>query len=412
MDVLHQQFLHILKTALQGGQLTDSELTEAQWEYIAALARQHKVLPLVCDAIHTVPQLSGTEFLAQIRKQSRQQVVLQARKSHDFLELYGTLRAAGVTPLVVKGILCRTLYPQPDHRPSADEDLLVMPGQFERCHRILTEQGMHTQVSPAQLESDYEIPYRSGTSPLFIELHRHLFPPESEAYGDLNSFFADAFEDAVPETVDGVPVATLSPTSHLFYLIVHALKHFLHSGFGIRQVCDIILYANARGDRVDWLVLMERCRQIRAEYFAAAIFRIGQRYLVFDPEKAHFPQQWQQLQVSEENLLRDILLSGVYGSASLSRQHSSNITLGAVAASKQNRKVGNGLLGSLFPPARKLKSRYPWLEKWPWLLPIAWGDRIVHYGVESCRSADNRAEEALKIGSERVALLEEYGIIR
>jgi hypothetical protein len=314
--------------------------------------------------------------------------------------------------LVVKGILCRELYPQPDHRPSSDEDLLVMPSQFSLCHQILTEQGMHTQVSSAQLENDYEIPYRSSTSPLFIELHKHLFPPESEAYGDLNCFFANAFENAEQETVDGVPIATFSPTAHLFYLIVHALKHFLHSGFGIRQVCDIILYANARGDQVDWMVLMEQCRQIRAEYFAAAIFRIGQNHLVFDPEKAHFPQQWQQLQVSEENLLRDILLGGVYGSASMSRQHSSNITLDAVAASKQNRKANNALLGSLFPPARKLENRYPWLKTHPWLLPIAWIGRILHYGVESRRSADNRAKDTLKIGSERVALLEEYGIIR
>ena len=412
MDALHQHFLHILKTALLGEQLAASELTEAQWEQVVALALQHKVLPLVCDAIYALPQLSGTEFLARIRKQSRQQVILQTRKSHDFLELYGTLRAAGVTPLVVKGILCRTLYPRPDHRPSSDEDLLVMPGQFDLCHRILTEQGMQTQATPAQLEKDYEIPYRSVTSPLFIELHKYLFPPESEAYGDLNRFFADAFEDAVQENIDGVPVATLSPTAHLFYLIVHALKHFLHSGFGIRQVCDIILYANARGDQVDWTVLLEQCSQIRAEYFAAAIFRIGRKHLVFDPEKAHFPQQWQQLQVSEENLLRDILLGGVYGSASMSRQHSSNITLGAVAASKQNRKADNALLSALFPPVRKLKSRYRWLEKCPWLLPVAWIDRILRYGMERRRSSDNGAAEAWKIGSERVALLEEYGIIR
>lgn len=412
MEALHQHFLHILKTALLGGQLTESELTEAQLETLADLALQHKVLPLVCDAIHGLPGLSGTEFLARLRKQSRQQIILQTRKSYDFLELYGKLRDSGVTPLVVKGIICRSLYPQPDHRPSSDEDLMIMPSQFALCHQVLTQYGLHTEASAAQLENDYEIPYRSAASPLFIELHRHLFPPESEAYGDLNRFFDGAFENAVQETVDGIAVATLAPTDHLFYLIVHALKHFLHSGFGIRQVCDIILYANAWGNRVDWAKLMQQCRQIRAEYFAAAIFRIGQNYLVFDPEKACYPQQWRQLQVSEESLLRDILLGGVYGSASMSRQHSSNITLNAVAASKQNRKAGNALLGSLFPPARKLESRYPWLKKNPWLLPVAWADRILRYGMETRRSADNSAEEALKIGSERIALLEEYGIIR
>lgn len=411
MDALHREFLDILKTALLGEHLTESSLTEQQLEAIAQLAQQHKVLPLVFDAIHTLPGLSGTEFFVQLRKQSRQQILLQTRKTYDFLQLYQALRASGVTPLVVKGIICRRLYPQPDLRPSSDEDLLIPPDQFALCHEILTQHGLRTQATPAQMETDYEIPYRGEASPLFIELHKHLFPPESEAYGDLNRFFEHAWETAVEETVDGVAVATLTPTDHLFYLIVHALKHFLHSGFGIRQVCDIVLYANAWGSRVDWNTLMDQCRKIRADYFAAAIFQIGRNYLVFDPDTACYPQQWRQLQISEENLLQDVLLGGVYGSSSMSRQHSSNLTLEAVAASKQNRRAGNGLRGSLFPPARKLERRYPWLKKHPWLLPVAWANRIFRYGLETRRSADSSAEEALKIGNQRIALLEEYGII-
>lgn len=412
MDTLHQHFLHSLKTALLGEQLKETALTERQLEDIADLALQHKVLPLVFDAIRGLPGLSGTQFIAKLRQQSRQQVILQTQKSYDFLKLYGALQEAGVTPLVVKGIICRNLYPQPDQRPSSDEDLLVRPDQFALCHQILTQQGMHTEATPSQLETDYEIPYQSDTSPLFIELHKHLFPPESEAYGDLNRFFDEAFENAVQETIDGISISTLAPTDHLFYLIAHALKHFLHSGFGIRQVCDIILYANTWGHRVDWAKLMAQCDQIRAVYFAAAIFRIGRNYLVFDPEKACYPQQWQQLQVSEENLLQDILLGGIYGSASMSRQHSSSITLNAVASSKQNRKAGNALLGSLFPPARRLENRYPWLKKNPWLLPFVWASRILHYGAETRRTTNNSAEEALKIGNERIALLKEYGIIQ
>lgn len=412
-DTLHLHFLDILKNALMGRQLSSFvELTPDQWEKMAQLAVQHKVLPLFYEAIRLLPELAGTEFLAHLGKQSRQQIILQTQKSYDFLKLYKSLREAGITPLVVKGIVCRSLYPQPDYRPSSDEDMLVMPSQFAACHDVLLQQGLQTGASYAQLETDYEIPYRSATSPLFIELHRSLFPPESEAYGYLNNYFLDIFDTAVQVEIDGICVATAAPTDHLFYLIVHALKHFLHSGFGIRQVCDICLYANAYGDQVNWIILMEQCRQIRAEYFVAAIFQIGEVYLRFNPQQAGYPQQWQMLQVAHEPLLQDILEGGVYGSASMSRQHSSNITLNAVAASKQDRKAGNALLGSLFPPASKLKNRYPWLEKNPWLLPVAWAGRILRYGKEIRHSSDNSAEEALKIGSERVALLKEYGIIR
>lgn len=413
MDSTMKHFLNILKNALLGRRLMDApDLTPEQWDHMAQLASQHKLVPLFYDTICGLPQLEGTELLSRLRLQSRQQIVLQTQKSYDFLNVYQMLRQSGVTPIVVKGIVCRSLYPQPDHRPSADEDLLIDPSQFAICHEVFERFDLHTEVGDLQLEKDYEIPYRSMRSPLYVELHRSLFPSESEAYGDLNDFFADALSMAEQVQIDGVSVATLAPTDHLFYLIVHALKHFLHSGFGIRQVCDIVLFANAYGCRIDWNRLLAQCVAIRAEYFAAAIFRIGKNYLVFDSEKACYPASWAELQVEEEALLQDILCGGVYGSSSKSRQHSSNITLDAVVANKQKRKTGNPLLVTLFPPARKLKGRYPWLEKNPWLLPAAWIDRIFRYGMETRRNSDNNAEAALKIGNERIELLKKYGIIR
>ena len=413
MDTQYWHFLQILKYALMGRQ-PDAfpELSLDQWEGMSQLAGQHKVLPLFYDAVRLLPQLVDTELLARLRLQSRRQIVLQTQKSYDFLQLYRQLQQADAVPLVVKGIVCRSLYPHPDHRPSSDEDLLILPGQFARCHEVFVRQGLCTEATPDQLQSDYEIPYRSSTGPLFIELHRSLFPPESEAYGDLNTYFISAFQRATQVEIDGVAVSTLAPTDHLFYLIVHALKHFLHSGFGIRQVCDIVLYANTYGGEVDWERLLSQCVEIRGELFAAAIFAIGEKYLVFDPVKACYPSAWSSMQVEEESLLEDILGGGVYGSASKSRQHSSNITLEAVAASKQHRKAGNPLVGSLFPPARKLRGRYPWLKQNPWLLPVAWVDRIFRYGVEMRQSSDHGADEALKIGTERIELLKQYGIIR
>ena len=90
-----------------------------------------------------------------------------------------------------------------------------------------------------------------------VELHKQLFPSGSEVFSDWNRFFEGAFERSVQENIQDRPVFTLGYTDHLFYLICHAFKHFLHSGFGIRQVCDIIMYANAYGGRADWKTITE-----------------------------------------------------------------------------------------------------------------------------------------------------------
>ncbi len=398
-----------MKAALSGQQISDfPELNAAQWEEIAQLASQHKVLPMIYDAIRLLPQLQGTDFLSRLHRQSRQQIILQTLKSYDFLKLYDAFQTAGVTPLVVKGIVCRSLYPQADHRPSSDEDVLIPEKDYALCHQVLTQFGMTTEAST----DAYEIPYRSAESPLFIELHKHLFPPESDAYGDLNRFFENAREHATAMQIQGRTVYTLCHTDHLFYLICHAFKHFLHSGFGIRQVCDIVLYANQYGSQVDWVRVWENCRGIRAEKFAAAIFAIGKHYLLFDPHQAAYPECWQTIEVDEVPMLQDLLLGGLYGDASMSRKHSSNITLDAVTAQKTGKKAKGGLVVSVFPPKRKLEGRYPYLKNHPWLLPAAWCSRLLHYGKEIRHSQNNTATEALKIGNERVALLKEYGIIR
>ena len=415
METMSKTFLAILRAALAGEKpAPDREILPDEWERLFQMAGIHKVLPLFYEAVYDCPSLLRWELpaLPGIKNQVRQQVMLQTVRTAEFLELNDRLQAAGVYPLVVKGIICRNLYPLPDHRPSGDEDVLIPAEKTDVCHRVLLDFGMHSATEEREMATAYEIPYRKAGSTLYIELHKHLFPPESAAYGDLNRFFVDAFRRAVPEEIGGKTVYTLAPTDHLFYLLCHALKHFLHSGFGIRQVCDIVLYANQYGGRIDWARVLRNCTEIRGDKFAAALFQIGQKYLGFDPEKACYPDCWQAIRVDERPMLEDLLSGGLYGDASMSRKHSSNITLDAVAAQKQGRKSKGALLASAFPPASKLAGRYPYLKKRPWLLPVAWSSRLWAYSRETKNTHRGNAAEALKIGSRRIELLKIYGILK
>lgn len=402
-------FLAILQAALRNASpLIEGEITITEWQTLLRMASIHNVLPLFYEAVYALPALAEQdELLTATKQQVRQQIIMQAIRTEEFLALNDRLQHAGAKPLVVKGIICRNLYPRPDHRPSSDEDVLIPPEQFSICHPVLTEFGMTT----GELFDAYELPYRKENSPLLIELHKSLFPPDSDAYGDLNRFFEDARERAIAMEIQGHTVYTLNHTDHLFYLICHAFKHFLHSGFGIRQVCDIVLYANAYGSQVDWERVLENCKAIRGEKFAAAIFLIGQKYLIFEPEAAAYSPAWREIQVDEMPMLEDLLTAGLYGGSSMSRKHSSNITLDAVTAQKTGKKTKNALVASLFPPRAKLEGRYPYLKKHRYLLPVAWCSRLWTYGKETKNSRDNTASDALKIGNERVELMKLYGIL-
>ncbi len=415
MDILNKKFLDILNTAIRGEAFEDDgELSIDDWQKIMRLAEIHKVLPLIFEAVYRVPALQPqiAPFMVNLRQRVLRQVTLQTMKTSEFVMLNRKLQSAGIKPVVVKGIICRNIYPKPDYRMSSDEDVLIQAEQEEACHNAMIEFGMQTFEEDEKRLKVYEVPYHKANSPLYVELHKHLFPPESDAYGDFNQFFEGVFERTIVEEINGVSIYTMEYTDHLFYLICHAFKHFLHSGFGIRQVCDIVMYANTYGSRIDWERMLQNCKAIHADIFAAALFKIGANYLVFEPEKACYPQTWQAIEVDETAMLEDLLSSGLYGDANMSRKHSSNITLDTVAAQKQGKKKGNALVASLFPSAEKLKVRYSYLEKRPYLLPIAWCERILKYHKESNQTQDNNAVDAMKIGKQRVELMKKYGIIK
>ena len=416
MKKTEQYFLEALNASLRGERVQWENPLDAQdWAALFQLAQAHHVLPMIFEAVYACPaaKCADAQLMLLAKRQTMQSVMLQAMKTGELLALMKHLQAAGVTPCVVKGAVCRSLYPHPDHRISGDEDVLIPPEQFDRCHEAMLAFGMRPADPQQDIQTAHEVPYGKPGSPLYIELHKHLFPPENDAYGDFNRFFADAHAHTVEIMVDGVPLTTLSPTDHFFYLICHAFKHFLHSGFGIRQVCDILLFADRYAREIDWTAVLENCRDIRAEQFVAALLKIGQKHFGFDPEAAGVPQAWQAIQVDEGPMLRDLLDSGVFGDATMSRKHSSTMTLNAVAADRRGRKAGGNVLRTIFPSRKALEGRYPFLRTKPWLLPVAWVRRIAHYAAERrSAGADNKAAESLRIGSERVELLRRYGVIK
>ena len=60
---------------------------------------------------------------------------------------------------MVKGQLCSRLYPQTDHRISADDDLLIPDGEFMACHEQLLTNGLTTDTPADELASADEVSY-------------------------------------------------------------------------------------------------------------------------------------------------------------------------------------------------------------------------------------------------------------
>ena len=391
------QFLHIAKAAISGGDLPAEKV---DWPAIFTLANQQKLLPILFEAARATPAAGENAALFAVTKQQViGQVLNQTVRSAEFADLYHKLRAAGLHPIVVKGQLCSRLYPLKDHRISADDDLYIPDAEFMTCHEQLLVNGLTTDTSADELPTADEVSYTKDGSPLYIELHRHLFDSAEDAHDELNHFFADL----KPVEIDGF--LAMPPHEHLLYLLLHAYKHFVRSGIGLRQFCDIGLWARAYHVEIDWQRLHEQCESVHAATFAAAAFRIARDYLGIDFD---LPMPWD-ASIDVEPLLHDTLCGGVYGSNDLTRLHSSTVTLNAVKASRTGEK--SSVLRTVFPNREYLERRYPYLKKRPYLLPVAWAQRLAHYASEKQSGTGNSASGSIKLGKERIELMKRYGIM-
>ena len=397
LTATERQFLHIAKAAVSGGEVTAESV---DWPAVFALAGQQKLLPIAFESVRKTPAAEENAALFAVTKQQViGQVMNQTVRSAEFADLYRKLRTVGLHPIVVKGQLCSRLYPLRDHRISADDDLYIPDAEFMACREQLLANGLTTDTPADELPTADEVPYTKDGSPLYIELHRHLFDSAEDAHDELNHFFTDIN----PVEMDGF--LTMPPHEHLLYLLLHAYKHFVRSGIGLRQFCDIGLWARAYHSEIDWQRLHEQCESVHAATFAAAVFRITKDYLGIDFD---LPAPWD-ASLDVEPLLHDSLCGGVYGSNDLTRLHSSTVTLNAVKASRTGEK--SGVLRTVFPKRTYLERRYPYLKKRPYLLPVAWAQRLAHYASEKKTGADSSASGSIKFAKERIELMKRYGVM-
>lgn len=414
-------FLQAVAAAVRDREVSwQGGVAAGEWQELFVLAGQHKLLPMVleavyhCTAFHSLSQQERKLY----QKQAAMQVLMQTIRTQEYGNLLEFLKKEGLHPLTVKGIVCRRLYPQPELRTSADEDMLILPQERERYHRVLLSYGMHAAHIGEKHKKDVlseEFSYVSNHSSLRVELHTALFPIKNEPFQGWNTCFIQVWEQDQTVTAGNFNVRTMGATDHLFYLICHMLKHFLHSGFGIRQVCDLMLFAETYGEEISWEKVYQQCEQIHAFSFVRAVFLIAEEYLYLDRKKSCLPEVFMEKEADPEPLLKDILSAGIYGNADSERIHSSAMTLGAYTGSgNYERGVWREWRHLLFPSYKELKNRYAILLRFPWMLPGVWVIRFLHYRKETIRERAvpwKNAVETLQMGKERMLLLKQYGLL-
>ncbi len=405
-SVLEEQrlFLSILRSILHNEEcpLLETEVLK-NLKGLLCYSSIHMVYPLVVGFLyHAYP-----DIFEKYKKRAVDQTIQQAARTASFLLLYKKMQGEGLFPIVLKGIVCRNLYPEPETRRSVDEDLLIRPDEIRQFHEFLINQGFHLTDSNVSLDTASELSYQNPENHLYLEVHKYLFSLEDRAYGELNDMFQNT-EETIVIPIYETDIHTFGYTDHLLYMICHAYKHLIYSGIGIRQICDMVLFTEAYGKHINWDKVTASIDQLHLTRFAEALLKIGVDHLGMDIDKANCSHLYSLCKIDTQPLLEDILSGGIYGAQDENRLHSANLTLSAVSAKKQGKK-NDGLKYSLLPPYSYMSNHYVYLKKYRFLLPIAWIQRIYTYLTNSDK--DVRPKKTVEIGKQRIELLKKYKLL-
>lgn len=364
------------------------EINDSTWMELYHLAATHNITPMLFQTLYhrNIPVLLKQKW----KQDTFISITKQMQREHHFLALMELCSQANLEVLVVKGIICRYLYPNSDERPSNDEDLLVRKEDLEKVTQLFLNHGL------IMVEDSEDVRTFHASSGLHLEVHTELFAEKSDAYGFFNTYFKDAFKNPSTYIINNVQIHTLSENDHLLFLIFHYIKHFLHGGVGIRQICDIAIFIIKHQDTLDFKFLHTTLDTLSFTCLMENTFAIASNIFPSLTEIIPLPK------CDYTALLDDIMEAGVFGKSSLERVHSSTITLNAY------RNQGNvSLRHSLFPKKDALSKRYPYLNKHPYLLPAAWFSRIVTY----LKNDNSDSKVSITIGKQRVELLKQYRVI-
>lgn len=400
MTKAEQQFLFILKNAVHPE--ASFTIESPDWNGIINTARKQNLFPLIFDASSSLP---GYEEIEQSYFDSVVvQMSFQAQQSADFLSLYQSFLSEDISPIVLKGIICRSLYGERgDFRASGDEDILIAKEDYTKAVHTLNRCGYHAENTPdSDLSSVQEVTFTNPESPLTIELHLNPFGTNDHIRIRMNEWFQNVFDSNETVVIENVPVRTLEPTDHLLFLIFHAFKHFISGGFGVRMMLDILLFTEKYYDRIDQEYIHSGLASVNAVEFYNDLLILGNRYLGFSLPiygDGTIPDE----------LMEDMLRMGTFGNSSKNDSTAGRITSMAVEKDHKKHSRLTDIFRLLFPSWQFWVNWKPYLKDKPWMLPVEWIKRVIKYLRRGKPASD--LMESYKVADRRLELLKKYGVI-
>ena len=334
-------------------------------------AKEQSVFHIICSVIKSLDNRYKNIALGSISKNVSDLTYI--RKILDELE------KNNIEFVILKGESIAVGYRKPELRISGDVDLLVEEKDEKKTLEIFKEYGYsYTKRPEWGNETALHHPNRKE-----VEVHISLHDKSREDifFGEAANL-CDPFMRITTENLGEINV--LSPNDGIMFLYLHFVKHFLSSGAGIRQLLDVSVYSRYYKDKIDWDKFFNKLESIHYLQLYRYILSVAVKYMGF--KKEDLPIVNYDFEKADI-IVEDLRHCGIFGhnEADLTQfkriyEKKRNEKYGFVNYDEYEKIYHTSKLKIIFPSLIIMKEKYDYLKKHPYLLPIAWIQRIVSAG--------------------------------
>lgn len=348
MSILTDYLAELVRAQLEGkkAKVLPEEL---KFEEIVELSHKNHMDYLLMGA------LLNTEGLEEKKSKILRAYVMQSiiKTTTQVMELKKIIRRFEEKEIVnqpMKGAKMKFIYPRPEMREMSDIDILIRQDCMEKAEDELKEMGYTLHQAIKHHDIYVKAPL------MVVEAHRAMYDKtvDNNQYDYFSDFSKTVLQDGCSYTYD------FKTEDFYIYMIAHMAKHFYVKGCGIRNLVDIYVYLQAKEKEMDREYIDIELKKLGLDVFTDHMESIAMDWLNHKP-----------LSKFQQQVFDYMLDSGIYGK-------DENGIWNKFSEEKQKKKdvsVKQLKKWYFFPPLSYMTEYYPWLERIPVLLPVAWGIR-------------------------------------
>ncbi len=362
MNKIDTIYLSVLRAFLQD--TAPDAVSAEDWDGLLRLAEIHSTGGILCCVYARHPELVPAARHAGLRRRYRQEFGFYAGKAELLRQLAEAYGENGIDCILLKGAVVRDYYPVPELRTFSDGDLVIRAEDREKSDRLMRELGYVPDVT-------WEPTYTYRRDWEYYEIHAEVLEMKLPGDTAYDGWFRHVWDCTVPSRAVPVPhVLELDPVVHFLYLLTHIAKHVQGSGAGIRMYLDLACFLRHFGSSLDWSRLVPELEQLSLTKFANTALTAVEQWFGVESCLPLTPVDGEVM----ADFLDFTLAGGIYG---YTNRDISLVFLKQQDAGKPGISRWRTVLSRMFPPLKSMENRYPYLQRHPWLLPVAWIHRLV-----------------------------------